>query len=205
MQPDKIAIKDLDTQRQFNYSELNERSESLAAWLQEHGVEVGCRVAILARNCAEFFELQFACGKIAAIAVPLNWRLTENELDYIVNDCEPTVLLYDVKFREMALYLQEHCQVATLLEIDTGSECSSYEQALAAHAEGCSPVSMSQEDTAMIMYTSGTTGHPKGAKITHQMNLYNCINLGVPGRISPDTVHLVALPLFHTGGLNCIR
>jgi fatty-acyl-CoA synthase len=62
---------------------------------------------------------------------------------------------------------------------------------------------MSQEDTTMIMYTSGTTGHPKGAEITHQMNLYNSINLGVPGRISPDTVHLVALPLFHTGGLNC--
>jgi fatty-acyl-CoA synthase len=112
-------------------------------------------------------------------------------------------LLYDVKFREMALYLQEHCQVAALLEIDTADESSPYEQALAAHAEGCSPVSMSQDDTTMIMYTSGTTGHPKGAEITHQMNLYNCINLGVPGRISPDTVHLVALPLFHTGGLNC--
>ena len=110
MQPDKIAIKDLDTQRQFTYRELNERSESLAAWLQEHGIGVGYRVAILARNCAEFFELQFACGKIAAIAVPLNWRLTENELAYIVSDCQPTVLLYDLKFREMALYLQEHCQ-----------------------------------------------------------------------------------------------
>jgi len=203
MQPGKIAIKDLDTQRQFTYKELNERSESLAAWLQDRGVEPGHRVAILARNCAEFFELQFACGKIAAIAVPLNWRLTENELDYIVNDCTPMILLYDVKFREMALYLQEHCQVATLLEIDGANKNSAYEQALAKPNGSHTPVSMSQEDTAMIMYTSGTTGHPKGAEITHQMNLYNCINLGIPGRISPDTVHLVALPLFHTGGLNC--
>jgi len=203
MQPNKIAIKDLDTHRQFTYQQLNERSESLAAWLQDHGVEVGCRVAILARNCAEFFELQFACGKIAAIAVPLNWRLTEKELDYIVNDCSPTVLLYDGKFRDMAHYLQTHCQIATLLEIDAENDQGAYEQALGQHARGCSPVSMSHDDTTMIMYTSGTTGHPKGAEITHRMNLYNCINLGTPGRISPDSVHLVALPLFHTGGLNC--
>lgn len=203
MQPNKVAIKDLDTDRQFTYRELNERSESLAAWLQDNGVQSGCRVAILARNCAEFFELQFACGKIAAIAVPLNWRLTEKELDYIVNDCTPTVLLHDLKFRDMAAYLQEHCQIATLLEIDTDSDKGDYELALAKYTQGCSPESMSHDDTAMIMYTSGTTGHPKGAKITHQMNLYNCINLGIPGRISPDSVHLVVLPLFHTGGLNC--
>lgn len=203
MQPDKIAVKDLDTQREFTYRELNDRAESLAAWLQDHDIEPGCRVGILARNCAEFFELQFACGKIGAIDVPLNWRLTENELDYIVNDCTPTILLYDVKFKEMAHYLQQHCQISTLLEIDTDQETGPYEQALAAYTDGCKVVPMSLDDTAMIMYTSGTTGHPKGAEITHQMNLYNCINLGVPGQVSRETVHLVVLPLFHTGGLNC--
>jgi len=203
IQPNKIALKDLDTQREFTYRELNDRSESLAAWLQDKGIEQHSRVAILARNCAEFFEVQFACGKIGAIAVPLNWRLTEKELDYIVNDCTPTVLLYDSKFREMAHYLQQHCDVATLLEIDRSQEAGAYEQALLAHTDGCTVVPMSLEDTAMIMYTSGTTGHPKGAEITYQMNLYICINLGIPGRISPDSVHLVVLPLFHTGGLNC--
>ena len=171
--------------------------------MQDHGVESRCRVAILARNCAEIFELQFACGKIAAIAVPLNWRLTEKELDYIVKDCSPTVLLYDAKFRDTALYLQEHCQISTLLEIDTENKTNAYEQALAAQTGACSPAPMTHDDTTMIMYTSGTTGHPKGAEITHQMNFYNSVNLGVPGGISPDTVHLVALPLFHTGGLNC--
>ncbi len=203
IRPTKIAIKDLETHREFSYQQLNERSESLAAWLQNQGVQKQSRVAILARNCAEFFELQFACGKIGAIAVPLNWRLTEKELDYILKDCTPTVLLYDEKFRDMAVSLKHSRQIAALLEIDTEDPGSSYEQALIAHPDGCARETMSHEDIAMIMYTSGTTGHPKGAEITHGMNFYNCVNLGIPARISPDTVQLVVLPLFHTGGMNC--
>jgi len=203
LRPNNVAINDIDTGREFTYLDLNDRSEALAAWLQERDVQPGDRVAILARNCTEFVELQFACGKIGVIAVPLNWRLTEKELDYIVKDCTPTVLLYDVKFQDMANYLQQNCDVTTLLEIDTSNGECAYEQALASQKSGCSAVEMCHDDTAMIMYTSGTTGFPKGAKITHQMNFYNCVNLGIPARISPETVQLVVLPLFHTGGLNC--
>ena len=163
---------------------------------------VGERVAILARNGPEFFELQFACGKIGGIAVPLNWRLTENELAYILGDASPVVLLYDNQFRELASALQTRCGIGTLLEIDFETEESEYEQAIRS-SEPCQPVTMHHDDVAMIMYTSGTTGHPKGALITYGMNFINCVNTGIPARITPDTVQLVVLPLFHTGGLNC--
>ena len=200
--PDKTAIVELSSGRSHSYQGLNQRAEALAGWLQKQGAGPRTRVAILAHNCAEFFELEFACGKIGAIAVPLNWRLTEPELAYILNDCTPQVLLHDATLSQLAGNLQTRCRIDALLAIDEGSPDSSYERALA-EAFPCHPVLSTHDDIAMIMYTSGTTGHPKGAEITHRMNFYNCVNLGIPARISPDTVQLVVLPLFHTGGMNC--
>lgn len=200
--PDKTAIVELASGRSHSYQGLNQRAEALAGWLQKQGAGPRTRVAILAHNCAEFFELEFACGKIGAIAVPLNWRLTEPELAYILNDCTPQVLLHDATLSQLAGNLQTRCRIDALLAIDEGSPDSSYERALA-EAFPCHPVLSTHDDIAMIMYTSGTTGHPKGAEITHGMNFYNCVNLGIPARISPDTVQLVVLPLFHTGGMNC--
>ena len=162
-------------------------------------------MAVLARNCAHFFELEFACGKIGCIGVPLNWRLTVAELEYILNDCAPGVLLYDTQFAEQAEELQGLCNIETLLSIDLDDPAQgSYEAALAGvmkqGVERFTPVPLTLDDVGLIMYTSGTTGHPKGAMITHGMNFINAVNLGIPARISPDTVQLVLLPLFHTGG-----
>ncbi|MFK7913341.1 MAG: long-chain fatty acid--CoA ligase [Pseudomonadales bacterium] len=202
MRPDKVAIVDLATERELTYRQLDERAVQLAGALQGAGVVRGDRVAILAPNCPEFFELEFACGKIGAIAVPLNWRLTESELAYILGDCAPTVLIYDEQFAAMAQTLCQRCNIASSWAIDAENARSSYEQALAANAP-CAPERLSLDDTAMIMYTSGTTGHPKGALITHGMNFINCVNLGIPALVNPHSVQLVVLPLFHTGGANC--
>ena len=202
MRPDKVAIVDLATSRELTYRQLDERARQLAGALQATSVGRGDRVAILAPNCPEFFELEFACGKIGAIAVPLNWRLTESELAYILGDCAPTVLIFDAQFAEMAQALSQRCNIASSWAIDPEDASSGYEQALAGAAQ-CIPETLSLDDTAMIMYTSGTTGHPKGALITHGMNFINCVNLGIPALINPQSVQLVVLPLFHTGGANC--
>ena len=93
VRPNKIAIRDLSINKELTYSELDIRSNKLAEWLQKNGVGKGDRVAILSQNCAEFFELEFACAKIGAIELPLNWRLTKPELEYILNDSTPTVLI----------------------------------------------------------------------------------------------------------------
>ena len=95
---DKVAIVDLDTGHELSYGELDERASKLASWMQSQGFVKGDRVAILAANCPEIFEAAFACAKIGAICLPLNWRLTVPELEYILKDSAPKLLISDVKF-----------------------------------------------------------------------------------------------------------
>jgi fatty-acyl-CoA synthase len=201
--PAKLAIHDLQIGRKLSYSALHDRANRLAAAMLGLGVAKGDRVAILAANCAEFFELQFACGRIGAIMVLLNWRLTVPELDYILGDSCPKLLIHDAGFAKQAAELGAHCKIAHLLALDHERGDSSYERSLAAASSAPAPVHLTHDDISTIMYTSGTTGHPKGAIITYGMTFWNAVNLGIPALISPETVQLVILPLFHTGGLNC--
>ena len=196
--PATLAVHDLQTARKFTYADLDRRTDRLAAALAAMGIARGDRVALLAPNCAEYFELQFACGRLGAIMLPLNWRLTVPELEYILGDSTPRLLIHDKAFAQQAAALSKH-----RLEIDHDQALSAYEQALAAAPPAPAPEALSHDDIAMVMYTSGTTGHPKGAIITHGMVFWNCVNLGIPALITPETVQLVVLPLFHTGGLNC--
>jgi fatty-acyl-CoA synthase len=196
--PKQLAINDLQTSRTLTYAELDKRIGRLAGALAGRGIGIGDRVALLAPNCAEYFELQFACGRLGAIMLPLNWRLTVPELEYILSDAAPKLLVHDKAFAEQAKALARN-----LLEIDPESPNASYERALASAPKPPPPVPLTHDDIGMIMYTSGTTGHPKGAIITHGMVFWNAVNLGIPALISAQTVQLVILPLFHTGGLNC--
>ena len=203
MRGDKVAIVDLDTGTELTYAELDQRASKLAAWMQSKGMAKGDRVAILAPNCPEIFETAFACAKIGAICLPLNWRLTVPELEYILKDSSPKLLISDVKFAREANELVSLCKVALELQLDPENANCSYATNVAAASTDYEAALCYHDDVAMIMYTSGTTGHPKGAMITFGMNFYNAVNLGIPAGISADTVQLVVLPLFHTGGMNC--
>ncbi len=202
MRPNKIAITDLDTGASLTYKALDERADLLAGWMQAQGIKKGDRVALLTPNCPEFFEAEFACSKIGAICLPLNWRLTEKELEYILGDSTPALLIHDANFEAMVTKLTDTCGIAHALAMSSDDKQTSYEQAISA-AHPVAPVSSDHDDISMIMYTSGTTGHPKGALITHGMTFFNIVNLGIPAGITTNTVQLVVLPLFHTGGLNC--
>src|SRR5512143_1847411 len=98
LRPAKRAIHDLQTHRKFTYAELDRRSDRLAAALARLGIARGDRVALLAPNCAEYFELQFAASRLGAIMLPLNWRLTVPELEYILGDSSPKLLIHDRSF-----------------------------------------------------------------------------------------------------------
>lgn len=202
--PRKEAVRDLGTGRSFTYAELHRRVDAMAAHLGSLGIRRGDRVAVLAHNGVEYFDVQFACARTGAICVLLNWRLTVSELEYMLTDSAPAILIHDVQFADTATELRTRGAVAELLMIDGGAPDSPYEAALAA-ADG-QPYErevLTHDDVITIMYTSGTTGLPKGAMITHGMNFWNCVNLGIPAGVGLDTVHLSVLPLFHTGGLNC--
>jgi len=200
--PHRLAIHDLQTGREFSYAALDARIVRLTAALAARGIAKGDRIALLAPNCAEYFELQFACGRLGAIMLPLNWRLTVPELGYILRDSKPKLLIHDKAFAAPAAALSNN-----LLEIDhdrpDGAPESAYVRALSEAGPALALVPLTHDDIGMVMYTSGTTGHPKGAIITHGMVFWNCVNLGIPALITPETVQLVVLPLFHTGGLNC--
>ncbi|QWG23847.1 long-chain fatty acid--CoA ligase [Bradyrhizobium sediminis] len=199
--PDKPAVVDLGSGRSYTYAQFDSRISRLAAYLRDRlKVKRGDRVAVLALNTTDTLEVQFACGRIGAVFLPLNTRLTVPELQYIVGDAAPVLMIHDAELAEVALTVAKKCNVVSALLLGPDG---SYEAAIAAAKplDNCEIVTL--DDISTIMYTSGTTGQPKGAIITHGMTFWNCVNLGGPAYVSPSTVLLTVLPLFHTGGLNC--
>jgi len=199
--PDKMAVVDLASERRFTYAEFDTRFSRLASHLRDHHTAArGDRVAVLALNTTDTLEVQFACGRLGAVFLPLNTRLTIPELEFIVSDAAPKVMIQDADLAETALAVAKSCKVEASMLLGRGG---SYESAIAAARplEASEPVTL--DDISTIMYTSGTTGQPKGAIITHGMTFWNCVNLGGPAFITPSSVLLTVLPLFHTGGLNC--
>jgi fatty-acyl-CoA synthase len=199
--PGKLAAVDLGSGRRFTYAEFDARISRLAGHLRDRlGIAKGDRVVVLALNTTDTLEIQFACGRIGAVFLPLNTRLTVPELQYIVGDAGPALMIHDAELAEVALSVAALCKVATSLLLGPGG---SYEAAIAAAKPLDRAEIVTLDDISTIMYTSGTTGLPKGAIITHGMTFWNCVNLGGPAFISPSSVLLTVLPLFHTGGLNC--
>jgi fatty-acyl-CoA synthase len=195
--PDETAVADLASGRRITYDEQNERASRLASHLQSRGTGTGDRVALFAMNGPAYVDLELAGMKTGQVLVPLNWRLSQSELEHILRDAAPAFLLYDTAFAAVARELAARLDINHLLELSTA-----YEDVLQAADAAPEVQQVLHSDIAAIMYTSGTTGRPKGAIVTHGMTFWNALNAGMPARITPDTVQLVVLPLFHTGGLN---
>ena len=202
--PDSLAVVDLSSERRLTYGEFELRTARLAAFLAAaRAVTKGDRVAVLAHNSTDVLEIQFACAKIGAIFVPLNWRLTVPELEFIVGDAAPKVLIHDRAFAETAVELERICDLPHLIETDGAGGETAYERAIAEPDGAPDPIALTHDDVWTIMYTSGTTGLPKGATITYGMTFWNTVNIGIPMAVTAETVALTVLPLFHIAGLNC--
>ena len=202
--PDKVASVDLYSERRLTYAEMDQRIGRLAHFLRHTlGVDRGDRVAVLSRNSTDIFDIQFACGRLGAIFMPLNWRLALPELEFILTDSKPRTLLYDGQFVDAAEALEGKF-VATIVELDcNGGDCA-FEYGVAHTGGIVEPEDITHDDISTILYTSGTTGLPKGAMISHGMTFWNAVNMGMTSLVTPKTVCLAFLPLFHTGGLNCV-
>jgi fatty-acyl-CoA synthase len=159
-----LAALDLATGRHHTYQAFNERIARLAGSLRRnHGIAVGDRVAILAPNTT--FEVQFACGRLGAIFVPLNWRLANPELLAILADCTPAVLIYDPEFAERAEQLAQARGIGHLVSLGLA-----FERIALDGPRLDQPAAPTLDDTATILYTFGTTGLPKHTIISHGMN-----------------------------------
>ena len=197
---ERLAICDLETEQKLTYRQLNDRSARLATYLHTLGVERDKRVALLLPNCVEFFEIQFACAKLGAICVPINWRLAVRELQHILDDCAPSVLIYHQMFEEQIVTVKKHG--LEVLELKDFGLSSDYTYAVDTSVEIQLQNHPKMEDTWLLLYTSGTTGLPKGVKITYLMVLMNILNMGLVAGVSGRSVQLVLLPFFHVGGIN---
>ena len=181
--------------RTLSFAELDASSSRAAQALRRDGVRAGDRVALLTRNCAEFFELVFACGKLGAIVVGLNWRLAAVEIEAIVADARPGVAI--VGPAERALLTPAAVargEVRRVLCI--GPEYDGWRDAAPADDPGHAGAA---DEVAMLLYTSGTTGLPKGVMLTNG-NLSHTRRLGETWGMGPSSVNLVAMPMFHIGG-----
>lgn len=197
--PNTTALIDHHSRRVLDYRALNERGNRCANYLKDLGVHSGDRVAVLAYNSTDIIELLFACQKIGAIFVPLNWRLAASELRAIIEDCRPSVLVYGDDLGQVAIELAESIGIIHVSMCD-GAE-SQYEQGLRAASPALVFQSQTHDDIWIIMYTSGTTGKPKGACLTHGNVLFSCINQSLRFKLTSSSRCLTVLPLFHVGGL----
>jgi fatty-acyl-CoA synthase len=199
--PDREGLVCEKTRR--TYRELNERANRLANALKALGVGYGDRVGLLALNEPEFYDLYFGLGKIGAILVPVNYRLAGPEIQFILSDCAPKVFVLGQEYRDIVDSIRSDIPTKELIILsDTPPEwAKSYETVLSGASPEEPEITGGDDDTLTILYTSGTTGRPKGAELTHNYYYWSSVNI-MSTLSNLGESNLVALPLFHIGALS---
>lgn len=219
--PELEAVVDVATERRFTFAEANARCNRTAHVLRDLGVGKGDRVGLLLMNSMEFVESFLAIAKAGAICVPLNWRLVPDELEFILNDSGTSLLIFGDEFVDAVAdlqarpklsgqgegaslirhYLQVGQQVGSEAPGETAPFANSYADACsAAPADEPELVAWGSDDL-YIMYTSGTTGLPKGVVHTHDTAMWGSLTIIATAELRHADRHIVALPLFHVGAL----
>ncbi|MEO3824144.1 long-chain fatty acid--CoA ligase [Actinomadura sp. B10D3] len=185
--------------RTLTYAGLLGRVARLANALRDLGVGPGERVAYLGPNHPSFLETLFATGMAGGVFVPLNTRLAGPEIAYQLADCGASVLVHAPSHADLVDGIREGAPVREHIALD-----GRYEELVAAADDAPLDLPVALDDPCMIMYTSGTTGSPKGATLTHGNITWNAINVLIDHDLVAGEVALVSAPLFHTAGLNML-
>ena len=189
--------------RSWTYRELADRIDRLAEALRAGGVKRNDRVGFLGLNHPAFVETMFATGRLGATYVPLNYRLTAAELAYIVNDAGIHTIVADDAHKPVIDEVRGELVTGRYIGSERGGAgWENLEDLIVGHGPVADPVAVEPDDVALIMYTSGTTGRPKGAMLSHANIFYNNVNLMSLGVLDDALVTLAVAPLFHVGGLN---
>lgn len=213
--PDALAWA--DDVRRASWRDAAERVARLAGWLTARDVTRGDRVALWLTNRAAVLETIFACARVGAIAIPINARLTPPEVAWQLADATPRVLVVEGSWRERADRAIAASGAASPLCLEVGAHAGAavgddgedgaddaYERAIAGATPFPPRADADPEDAMILMYTSGTTGRPKGALLPHRKTFYNSLNARHAFGLTADDRVLVVAPLFHSLGLQIL-
>jgi fatty-acyl-CoA synthase len=206
--PERTAYVNATTQEERTFGELENRTNAIANTLTAHGYQKGDRIALFAMNSIEFMEILIAIAKLGAIAVPVNFRLSPTEVEYILKDSGASALFYSHTLEDVATAATtdatqiRHSFMVPDSKLRAAGGSSDLAQIIADGDTTRVVHEVSDDDIAMIMYTSGTTGAPKGAMLSHGNTTWNAINTIMGGNSFTryDTT-ILAAPLFHIGAL----
>lgn len=195
----RTALIEAATERRHSYASLHADADLWAARLVSWGVQPGDRVAIVAPNRVEFIALLFGCIRRGAVLVPLNWRLAAPELALVLADAAPTIVLGVDRYRGLAEDAVAVAGVAPAprwIDMDRDLRTRLHSNATS------SPHAPRSDDATMLLYTSGSTGQPKGVIVPHRQLLWNAVATNTSWALSAQDAGPAATPFFHTGGWN---
>jgi len=204
--PNRLAIRDMITGRDYTYADWNAQANQTANYLRSLGVANGDRIAVYAANCMAYLDIWMACGKIGAILQNLNWRLAVPEIESLIQNADPKVLVYSDDFISCIHQLRPNIPgVQHFIALNQQAQASDHRFS---ERETMPPTlieprpDLDWDSPWVICYTGGTTGMPKGAILSHGNMTWNSINTVMSWGLDQDDVAILNSPLFHTGGLN---
>ena len=205
---DADAYVEGDGSFRLSFSQLNASTNRLANALVADGIKKGERVGLLLMNSREFMEAYFAVAKVGAVVVPLNWRLVADELEFILKDSGTERLIYGDEFVETVADLHsrgDKTDISQWLQVPGEQEMAYFSADYQAFRDAGGveepPVGGCDDDMLYIMYTSGTTGLPKGVVHTHNTAIWAVITIGATSDYQTNDRYLACLPMFHVGAL----
>jgi acyl-CoA synthetase (AMP-forming)/AMP-acid ligase II len=185
----------------FTFKEVNARANRWAAWLARNGLKQGDRIAVLAKNNEHATCALYGAAKSGVITVLLNWRLTGSELSYILNDSGASLLIYDADFASMVDQIRPLISATRFIRKGGQGTDPEFEAVLAESSDSEPNYVGGGNDACVIMYTSGTTGKPKGAMLSHDNTHWASLGLTHTLQWAHKDRYLLVAPLFHIGGL----
>jgi acyl-CoA synthetase (AMP-forming)/AMP-acid ligase II len=196
------AWYEADADRTLTFLQVKEMVDGLAGGLQATGIKKGDRIGVLGKNSLEYFLLYGAAAALGAILLPVNWRLSAEEILYNLKDCEPEALFVDNEYQNLAGDVKDRLPfIKNYYNLNSGSGNFQTFNTLTDNPDDFEAADVSAEDNLVIIHTAAVEGRPRGAVLSQSNLLCACLHLNHCFHLTENDVHLNFLPLFHVGGL----